>query len=183
VAANSALLPVGHTAPSFVSRHDGTVTNIRPPRDDERDHLAALLTERWGSPIVVSRGVSHDLRELPTFVADEDGEIVGIVTYAPAADSAEITSLDALHPDRGIGTDLLDAVINVALQNGWRRLWLVTTNDNTRALRFYQRRGWDLVAMHRGAVTSARGVKPEIPERGADDIAIRHELELELPFQ
>ena len=132
---------------------------------------------------MVSRGVSHDLRELPTIIAEEDGEIVGIVTYAPAADSAEITSLDAIHPDRGIGTDLQDAVIDVALNNGWRRLWLVTTNDNTRALRFFQRRGWDLVAVHRGAVTSAREIKPEIPERGADEIAIRHELELELPFQ
>jgi GNAT superfamily N-acetyltransferase len=158
-------------------------TSTRPLRDDERDDVAALLAERWGSPVVVSRGVSHDLRELPTIVADEDGEIVGIVTYAPAADSAEITSLDALHPDRGIGTALLDGVIDVALQNGWRRLWLVTTNDNTRALRFYQRRGWDLVAMHRGAVVRSRAVKPEIPERGADDIAIRHELELELVFQ
>jgi hypothetical protein len=59
-------------------------------------------------------------------------------------------------------------------------LWLITTNDNTHALRFYQRRGWDLVAVHRGAVDDARSVKPEIPEKGNDDIAIKHELELEL---
>jgi GNAT superfamily N-acetyltransferase len=132
---------------------------------------------------VVSRGVRHDLRELPTLVAEQDGEIVGIVTYAPADDSAEITSLDALRPDRGVGTALLDAVIDVALGRGWRRLWLVTTNDNTHALRFYQRRGWDLVAVHRGAVDDARSVKPEIPETGNDDIAVRHELELELVLQ
>jgi GNAT superfamily N-acetyltransferase len=155
---------------------------IRPVRDDEREPVAALLTERWGSPVVVSRGMRHDLRELPTLVAEQDGDIVGIVTYAPADDEAEVTSLDALRPDHGVGTALLDAVIDVALAAGWRRLWLVTTNDNTHALRFYQRRGWQLVAVHRGAVDDARRIKPEIPERGNDDIPIRHELELELSF-
>ncbi|HEY3713658.1 MAG TPA: GNAT family N-acetyltransferase [Jatrophihabitantaceae bacterium] len=157
--------------------------NVRPAEDDERDQIARTLAQRWGSPIVVSRGVRHDLREYPTLVADEDGDIVGILTYAPADGSAEILSLDALRADRGIGTALLDAVIDVALRNRWRRLWLVTTNDNTKALRFYQRRGWDLVAVHRDAVDAARSAKPEIPEKGNDDIAIRHELELELVLQ
>ena len=32
---------------------------------------------------------------------------------------------------------------------GCERVWLSTTNDKTAALRFYQRRGWDLVALHR----------------------------------
>jgi ribosomal protein S18 acetylase RimI-like enzyme len=155
----------------------------RPIEDEEREQVTKLLTERWGSPIVVSRGERHDLRDLPTVVAEQDGEIVGVATYAPGDGSAEITSLDALRPDRGVGTALLDAVIDVALSSGWRRLWLVTTNDNTHALRFYQRRGWDLVAVHRDAVDNARAAKPEIPERGNDDIAIRHELELELVLQ
>jgi GNAT superfamily N-acetyltransferase len=156
------------------------MSEIRPVRDDERERVAAQLAERWGSPVVVSRGIRHDLRELPTLVAEEDGDIVGIVTYAPATDDAEITSLDALRPDHGVGTALLDAVIDIALGAGWRRLWLVTTNDNTHALRFYQRRGWQLVAVHRDAIEDARRLKPEIPARGNDDIPIRHELELEL---
>jgi GNAT superfamily N-acetyltransferase len=156
------------------------MSEIRPVRDDERERVAAQLAERWGSPVVVSRGIRHDLRELPTLVAEEDGDIVGIVTYAQGSDDAEITSLDALRPDHGVGTALLDAVIDVALGAGWRRLWLVTTNDNTHALRFYQRRGWQLVAVHRDAIDDARRLKPEIPARGDDDIPIRHELELEL---
>ena len=158
------------------------MTDIRPVRDDERESVAALLTERWGSPVVVSRGIRHDLRELPTLVAEQDGDIVGIVTYAPGVDEAEVTSLDALQPDHGVGTALLDAVVDVGLAARWRRLWLVTTNDNTHALRFYQRRGWQLVAVHRNAVDDAREIKPEIPARGNDDIPIRHELELELPL-
>jgi GNAT superfamily N-acetyltransferase len=156
------------------------MVSVREPRDEERERIIAILVERWGAPIVVSRGVRHDMRELPTLVADEDGEIAGVLTYNPSEREAEVVSIDALRQNRGIGTALLDAVVDVALASGWRRLWLITTNDNTTALRFYQRRGWDLVAVHRDAVDESRRLKPEIPQTGDDDIPIKHELELEL---
>jgi GNAT superfamily N-acetyltransferase len=156
------------------------MVSVREPRDDEREQIIAILVERWGAPIVVSRGVRHDMRDLPTLVADEDGEIAGVLTYNPGGREAEVVSIDALRQNRGVGTALLDAVVDVALANGWRRLWLITTNDNTTALRFYQRRGWDLVAVHRDAVDESRRLKPEIPQTGDDDIPIKHELELEL---
>jgi ribosomal protein S18 acetylase RimI-like enzyme len=157
------------------------MVNVRALRDDERARVSAILVERWGAPVVVSRGVRHDVRDLPTLVAENDaGEIAGVLTYAPGEHEAEVVSIDALRPSRGIGTALLDAFVDVALANSWRRLWLVTTNDNIAALRFYQRRGWDLVAVHRGAVDDARRLKPQIPENGFDGIPIRHELELEL---
>ncbi len=55
----------------------------------------------------------------------------------------------------------------------------MTTNDNTPALRFYQRRDFDLVSIHRNAVKEARKLKPEIPDVGMDGINIRHEIEME----
>jgi GNAT superfamily N-acetyltransferase len=63
---------------------------------------------------------------------------------------------------------------------GCRRLWLITTNDNLPALRFYQKRGFVLVRLHRGAVAGSRRLKPEIPLTGSEGIPIRDELELEL---
>jgi hypothetical protein len=58
-------------------------------------------------------------------------------------------------------------------------VWLITTNDNTKALRFYQRLGFDLVRLDRDAVTEARRrLKPTIATH-ADGIPIRHELEME----
>jgi RimJ/RimL family protein N-acetyltransferase len=74
----------------------------------------------------------------------------------------------------------LSAVVDEARLAGCGRVWLVTTNDNTRALRFYQRNGFDVAGLRRFAVDQARRVKPEIPARGHDDIPIRHELVLEL---
>ena len=94
----------------------------------------------------------------------------------------EVVTVDALEPGRGIGSLLLDAAATLARRASWRRLWLVTTNDNTAALRFYQRAGWDLVGFHRNALARSRSLKASIPQMGLDSIPIRHELELELPL-
>ena len=59
------------------------------------------------------------------------------------------------------------------------RLWLITTNDNLRALRFYQRRGFRLAALHRDALETSRRLKPSISEIGFHGIPLRDELELE----
>jgi hypothetical protein len=60
-------------------------------------------------------------------------------------------------------------------------VWLVTTNDNLDALRFYQRRGFRLAKLRRGAVDAARSrLKPTIPEVGSFGIPIRDEIVLEL---
>lgn len=67
---------------------------------------------------------------------------------------------------------------------GASRLWLVTTNDNVDALRFYQRHGFRLHALHPGAVDRSRAtLKPEIPPLGAHGIPLRDELVLTIAVQ
>ena len=66
------------------------------------------------------------------------------------------------------GTALIEAAGQLARRQGCARLWVITTNDNVDALRFYQRRGFCLVRVHRGAVDRSRAThKPEIPAAGA----------------
>ena len=149
---------------------------ISPFGPADVDWATAMLTVAWGSPVVVSRGVLRDPLTLPGFVARLDGEPIGLVTYHVAGDECEIVSINGY----GVGAALLDAAVDAARRLGCERAWLVTTNDNTRALRFYQRQGWDLVALHRDGVTAGRRLKPGIPELGLDGIPLRHELELEL---
>jgi hypothetical protein len=61
------------------------------------------------------------------------------------------------------------------------RIWLVTTNDNLDALRFYQRRGFVLSALRAGAVADSRQrLKPQIASVGDFGIPLRDELELRL---
>lgn len=154
---------------------------VRELRVDERSWMIETITRRWGGTDMVSRGALLDTAELPALIAERDGMAVGLLTFLPRPGGhTEIVTIDAFPSGAGTGGLLLDAVTELGRQNGWRRLWLVTTNDNTPALRTYQRHGFDLVALHRGAVATSRELKPQIPLIGIGDIPIEHEIELEL---
>jgi GNAT superfamily N-acetyltransferase len=154
--------------------------DVRPLTEDDRAWASEVESDSWGIPVVARLGELVDPTELPGFVAILGGERVGLVTYAVRRDECEVVTIRSLQEGRGIGRALLDAVRDAAIAAGCRRLWLITTNNNMRALRVYQRWGMDVVALHRHAVAEARRLKPSIPERDDDGIPIRHELELEL---
>jgi GNAT superfamily N-acetyltransferase len=155
---------------------------ILPNAQDELSAawIAERLREAWGSPVIISRGRLRDASRLPAVLCREGDDVIGVATFEITGDECELVTLDALHPGEGVGTAMLDSVVEEARARGCRRLWLVTTNDNLPALRFYQRRGLRLVAVHPGAVDAARRRRPGIPETGIDGIPIRDELELEL---
>jgi GNAT superfamily N-acetyltransferase len=142
--------------------------------------VVEVLTERWGAPVIVSRGRTHDASALPAVVAEVGGERLGLATYRVEGGDAEVVSMDSLVAGRGIGTALVAAVTEAAVSSGCGRLWLITTNDNLNALRFYQRRGLRLVAVHRGAADEGRRLKPQIPTVGDSAIPVHDEIELEL---
>jgi ribosomal protein S18 acetylase RimI-like enzyme len=120
---------------------------------------------------------------LPGFVAlDADGRPIGLVTYQIAGKACEVVTLNSAQANRGVGTALLDAVRDVAVQARCSRVWLITTNDNLRALGFYQKRGYQLVAVHRDALQRSRELKPSIPLVSNDGIPVRDEVELEYPL-
>jgi ribosomal protein S18 acetylase RimI-like enzyme len=152
---------------------------IRPVEGRDRAWLREAVVEEWGADRVVSRGrLTEPVSGLSGFVAELDGRADGLALLAEREDGLEVVALLALDPGVGVGRALLGAVEREAERRGVRA-WLVTTNDNTGALRFYQRRGWELVAFHRDAVAEARRLKPEIPETGERGIPIRHELEFQ----
>jgi GNAT superfamily N-acetyltransferase len=121
----------------------------------------------------------------PAFVAETaGGRLLGMLTYVPGQDwqQCEILTLHAGQQWHGAGTALIEAIGQLARRQGCTRLWVITTNDNVDALRFYQRRGFCLVRVHRGAVDRSRAcLKPEIPPVGAYGIPLRDEIELERP--
>lgn len=155
---------------------------IRPFDRHYLEWAAGNLKRNWGSPHVVSRGRVYDALNLPGFVALLAGRPVGLAHYRLADGDCELVALYSEQPGIGIGTALLGAVKAEAQQRACGRLWLVTTNDNLPALRFYQRRGFCLVALHRDALAASRKLKPEIPSIGIDGIPLRDELELEFPL-
>jgi ribosomal protein S18 acetylase RimI-like enzyme len=154
------------------------VRPIDPASPDDARELSTILLASWGSTVVLSRGRSHDAARLPGFLATRGGRSVGALTYRPAGDAWEVVTIDAAQERTGIGTALLAGVVRAASDAGAERLWLITTNDNLKALRFYQRRGWRIAHVHPDAVDVARRIKPAIPLTGLYGIAIHDELEL-----
>jgi ribosomal protein S18 acetylase RimI-like enzyme len=152
---------------------------VRPLTQDERPQLRELLTREWGSTRIVSRGQLHDAAEAEAIGAFRNGQIVGLATYVTAGGDCEVLTLNAFDPGHGVGSALLKAATKAARESGCRRLWLITTNDNRNAIRFYKANGMRLVAVHEGAAEAARQIKPSIPELAADGTAITDELEFE----
>lgn len=132
---------------------------------------------------MIAHGHSYEIDKLPGFVALVKENVVGLVTYVIVDQECEITSLDSLSEGIGVGTLLVNAVKERAVQAGCQRLWLITTNDNLQALRFYQKRGFVLVAIHRNALDVSRKLKPQIPLIGDHGIPLRDEIELEMHLE
>ena len=135
----------------------------------------------WGADFIVSRGRKIFPTEIDGFYAiDESGQRVGLITCEIRDHQCEIVTLDAFTKFQGIGTRLLDTVVNDATLRGCHRLWLITTNDNLDAIRFYQRRGLTIAAVYPNALALSRKLKPSIPKIGQHGIPLRDEIEFEL---
>jgi ribosomal protein S18 acetylase RimI-like enzyme len=148
--------------------------------DPASDHpwASELLEREFGGPQQVRRGELLNALDLLGLVAEDDGRPAGLLCYRLDGEECELFLLLAVDQGQGTGTALLDALATRAV--GRRRIWVVTTNDNLRALRFYQRRGFRLRALRPGAVDDARRrLKPAIPHTGDHGIPRRDELELE----
>jgi ribosomal protein S18 acetylase RimI-like enzyme len=157
--------------------------SVRPLEDADRRWADAFL-ESHGSRVVAAHGQLFTPTELPGLVAWAGEDRVGLLTYRMEPDACEVVSLHSDREGIGAGTALLEQAARVARAAGRSRLWLITTNDNAHALRFYQRRGFRLTALRPGAVDEARrSLKPSIPEVGNDGVSIRDELELELRLE
>jgi GNAT superfamily N-acetyltransferase len=153
---------------------------IHPIAPEHAVRVQSFIVGHWGAPIVIAHGEVYEPHQLPGFVAVQDDTWVGLVTYRIDNTACEIVTLNSVRPNIGVGSALIEAVVQQARQLGCTRVWLITTNDNLHALRFYGKRDFRLVAVHRGAVDRARRLKPSIPLIGNDAIPICDEIELEL---
>ena len=157
-----------------------TTFQIRPINQTDKEWVHALFKKEWAGPVMITRGKIHDAGEYPGFIALDEGKRTGLVTYHIDGKECEITSMNSLAEGKGIGRALVDEVRKAAVLKRCKRLFLVTTNDNTRALRFWQKYGFTLIALYANVMGKYRRLKPEISLTGNDGIPIRDEIELEL---
>jgi GNAT superfamily N-acetyltransferase len=158
---------------------------IRPAVAADRDWIVGTLRERWGSTTVATRDRLRDAVTLEALVAvdttcEHEPERVGLLTYRIDTEGLEVVTIDTLRTCCGIGTGLMARAIQTARDSGAPRVWLITTNDNLHAIKFYEKQGFRIIAVHRGAVDRARVLKPSIPLVAENGIELHDELELEL---
>jgi hypothetical protein len=111
---------------------------------------------------IISRGRVHEADRLSGFIAQQGNVRVGLVLYETVRNECEIVSLNSVSELTGVGSLLVDAV---------------------KSLRFYQRKGFVLSALHLNVVERSRKLKPEIPITGHDGVPIRDEIELEIRLE
>jgi peroxiredoxin/GNAT superfamily N-acetyltransferase len=159
---------------------------VRPIEDADRDFLRGELVKHFGSTTVRSRGVGFAADGLDGFVAELDGRLAGEITLAFGQGECEIVTLSSGASgaeDRGVGSALLFAAFDEARRRRCARVFLTTTNDNLRALAFYQRRGTRICAVYPGMMDRYRLTQPELPRFSPGGVPIRDEIELELPLE
>ena len=152
---------------------------IKLIEDEDRNKISELVREFWADEIIVVHGKVFQTRSLPGFLAIKDDEIIGSIHYQIRGEEGEIITLASIKQGMGIGSALVAEVEKVARKSHCKVLSVTTTNDNLRALGFYQRRGFHLAALFPGQVDQSRRLKPTIPKIGDGNIAIRDELRLE----
>lgn len=157
---------------------------VRPIDSADLAWVEELFSRHFGGPEIASHDEWFDTRRLPGLIALRGGKRVGALSHTTlsAGRACEVIGLASAVQRIGAATALLDRCLAAARAVGCVRLFLTTSNDNLAALRFYQKRGWRVVCVHRDAITRARRRKPAIPLYGHDGILIADEIELEHPL-
>ena len=145
-----------------------------------RNRIDTFIKQHWYTTTMIIRGKEIDMTKTEGFYFNDGEDIICLITYIVYDNILEITSLDSLHENQGIGSKLVEAVIHEAKERKLEKIVLITTNDNINAIKFYQKRGFDMVRLFHDALEVSRKLKPEIPLIGENSIPLRHEIEFEL---
>ncbi|MHC4695506.1 MAG: GNAT family N-acetyltransferase [Planctomycetota bacterium] len=152
-------------------------------RDGDREEVAQFIEKHWHSRLVMSRGCQFYPHQERGFFERRGGHIVGLLTYHIDGKSMEILTLNSTLSGHGIGSSLMLSAIEIARTCNCNQVALTTTNDNLRAIGFYQRLGFRMVEVNAGVVDEARKTKPQIPKIGERGIPIHDEIVMELAIK
>jgi len=144
------------------------------------NEAVSKIIKGWGSDILVSRGKTYKTEDLDGILTYKKNKIIGLGLYYIKNNECEIVLLETFIQKKGIGTQIIEKIKEIAQINNCKRLWLITSNDNIDAIKFYQRRGFNIANFYKNAMDKSRELKPSIPLIGDYEIPIKDELEFEI---
>ena len=145
-----------------------------------REEVNRILIDEWESTDIIIRGKVIDGTKLDGFIAMKEDKIIGLITYMIDNKECEICSLNSFIENKGIGTKLINKVKMLAKANNCGKLKLITTNNNIRALEFYQKKGFEISNIYINSMEISRKLKPSIPLLDVNGVQIKDEIELQM---
>ncbi len=152
---------------------------VRPARSDDIARMCDLLAELFSIESDFSPDRQKQARGLDlllndssglsiVFVAEEDGEIVGMCSVQKLTSTAEggpaglIEDLIVKKDRRGkgVGSSLLSEIIKWCMTKNISRVQLLRDSDNKQALKFYTGKGWadtGLICMRKMLLCAVKG--------------------------
>ena len=113
----------------------------------ESDLNAVMAIELRGYPFPWTRGIFIDCLRAgyPGLAMERDGLLVGYGVLSIAADEAHVLNIciDPLAQSRGLGRQLLRALVQLAADRGAQRVFLEVRPSNTPALALYHSEGFN----------------------------------------
>jgi N-acetylglutamate synthase-like GNAT family acetyltransferase len=154
--------------------------SIRDKSESDNAWLSDYLKNSWGSSIVITKGKIYRTEDLEGYIAESNNKVVGIGLFDISSNKCEIVVLESMVQKQGVGTRIVELIKLKAQQMNCDLLWLITTNDNIDAIRYYEKIGFTVTAIYKNAILESRKMKPEIPLIGNNGIEIRDEIKLEM---
>lgn len=152
---------------------------IRSATPADNSWLEELMIKDWGGLPLVIRGKKYYPSQLDGIIAENENVIAGFLFYEIRNQDCEIIVFEVFDKFKGTGTILLDKLKDIARHKKCSRIYLMTTNDNLDALRFYQKRNFHICGIHIDSVRISRKIKPTIGMTGDYEIPVRDEIDLE----
>ena len=153
---------------------------IRKTTEKDSPIVKVFMDKCWGGEPLIVHEKEFYPSKMDGLLAFKDGDVESFLIYEVIGKTCEIIVFEVLQKFKGLGTLMIEELKKVAKEKGCDRIFLMTTNDNLDALRFYQRRGFTICGIHLNSMEEARKKKSSIPEVGDYDIPLRDEIDLEL---
>lgn len=131
---------------------------------ENRELVNKIMLNEWNALFMVIRGKKIDLKEVDGLIAYDGKAIVGIITYIIYSNIIEIISLNSFKEKNGVGTFLIQKLKEKSLRENICEIKVITTNDNINAIKFYQKRNFEISNIYVDSMKKARRIKPNIPK-------------------
>lgn len=141
-----------------------------------QDNLNEIFEKNNYIKNIVISSKNYRLEELPGILAYDKEEIFGFLTYNIDDNYLEIISLNSYLENFGVGTNLLKMCEDLAVKAGIQTIKVTITNENIKALYFYQKRGYRIVEILPNEASKGRKIHPNIPYVGENGIQVTDEI-------